>query len=153
MVSISYYEQYFLDTDTDTAVPGEIHRHCCNGGGEILCRSLALKQSADDLVDVLKYGHEEVNLPMLGAVLFERGFLASRYLCIHPTRRITLGDIGYVTEVGTFVVADNIHQSLQAEYGSLSWSEGLLFVNGDEFLELTPVEVVGQAGKSYQRRK
>ena len=121
--------------------------------GEMLCRSLAWMQRTDDLVDVLGCPYAEINLSMLGAAMFERGLLAPRYLSIHLTGTIALGDVGYETDDGKFVVIENVHQDLQAAYGSLSWKERLWVRSGYQYFEDTAAEVVGQVGNSYQRRR
>jgi hypothetical protein len=94
--------------------------------GHMLCDSLSRMGSANNLVDILRCCQVEIDLPMLGAMFFERGLLASELLTIHPIERVTLGDIGYVTEAGNFVVVDNVHQYLQAESGTLSFLTGRL---------------------------
>ena len=112
------------------------------------------KDSTDDLVDILPCRFEEVTLPMLGAAFFERGRLAPRCLDIRPSGIVALGDIGYWTDAGEFVVVDNVHHSLQAESGILSWNAHLSFYNGDEFLENTSADfIVSRSGTSYQRRR
>ena len=122
--------------------------------GEMLCRLSEEMESTEDLVDILGCPYEETSLPMLGAALFKDGLLRSRLLPIHPTGTITLGDIGYQTEPGDFVVVDNVHQHLQPTSGILSWREGLWVKSGDEYLWHTDGEVVeSQSGESYQRRK
>ena len=121
--------------------------------GEMLCRLSEEMEITDELVDILGCPYEEASLPMLGAALFERGLLTPRFPRIRPTGTITLGDVGYVTEDGDFVIVDNVHQHLQAESGTLSWSEELWFKSGDEYLEDTSDVVESQAGQSYQRRR
>jgi hypothetical protein len=122
--------------------------------GEMLCLSLSRIDSADNLVDIHGCHHEEIDLPMLGAAFFERGLVTSKSLSIAPMARIALGDVGYVTEAGDFVVVDNMHQYLQAESGTLSWTGRQRFRSGGEDLGDTPTEnIVSQSGKSYQRRR
>ena len=121
--------------------------------GEMLCRLSGEMESTDGLVDILECPYEETSLPRLGAALFERGLLAPRVLRIRPTGTISLGDVGYVTEAGDFVVVDNVHQHMQAESGTLSWSEDLGVISGDHYLEDTSEVVESQAGQSYQRRR
>ena len=121
--------------------------------GEMLCRLSGEMESTDDLVDILGCPYEETSLPMLGAALFERGVLAPRFLRIRPIGAIALGDIGYVTENGDFVVVDNVHQHMQADSGTLSWTEDLWVRSGDEYLEDTAEVIKCQSGKSYHRRR
>ena len=121
--------------------------------GEMLCRLSQEMKITDDLVDILRCPYEEISLPMLGAALFERGLLRPRYVRIRPTGTIALGDVGYVTEAGDFVVVDNVHQHFQAESGPLSWSERLWVRSGYEYPEDTSEVVESQSGKSYQRRR
>ena len=121
--------------------------------GEMLCRLSEEMESTEDLVDILGCHHEEISLPMLGTALFERGLLAPRFLSIRPTGTIALGDVGYVTEDGDFVVVDNVHQHIQATSGALSWSERLWAGSGDKFLPDTAEVIKCQSGKSYQRRR
>ena len=122
--------------------------------GEMLCRLSEKMEITDDLVDILGCPYREISLPRLGAALFERGLLTPRYVRIRPTGTIALGDVGYETEAGDFVVVDNVHQHLQAVSGSLSWREDLWVGSGDEYLWHTAGEVVeSQPVKSYQRRK
>ena len=121
--------------------------------GEMLCRLSGEMESTDDLVDILGCPYEETSLPRLGAALFERGLLAPRILPIRPTGTIALGDVGYVTEAGDFVVVENVHQHMQATFGTLSWSEDLWVRSGDEDLGDTSEVVESQSGKSYQRRR
>ena len=122
--------------------------------GEMLCRLSEEMESTDDLVDILGCSYEEISLPMLGEALFERGLLAPRYFSIRSTGTIALGDVGYETEAGNFVVVDNIHHYLQAESGTLSWKKPLQFFSGDRCLWGTPAEVIeSKSGRSYQRRR
>ena len=121
--------------------------------GEMLCRLSGEMESTDDLVDILECPYEEISLPMLGAALFERGLLRPRILPIRPTGTIALGDVGYVTEAGDFVVVDNVHQYMQAEPGTLSWSERLWARSGYEFLSDTSEFVESQTRTCYQRRR
>ena len=121
--------------------------------GEMLCRLSEEMECTDDLVDILGCPYEETSLPRLGAALFDRGLLPSRYVCIRPTGTIALGDVGYVTETGDFVVIDNVHEDLQATSGTLSWCENLLVRSGSEYLEDTSESVESQAGNSFQQRR
>ena len=112
------------------------------------------KDSADDLVDIFSCPFDEVTLPMLGATLFEQGRLAPSRVDIHPSDPVALGDVGYVTEDGGFVVVDNIHHYLQAEAGTLSWKMHMGFRSGGKFLEDTSAEsIVSPSGNSYQRQR
>ena len=121
--------------------------------GEMLCRLSEEMEITDDLVDILGCPYEEISLPMLVAVLFEGGLLRPRFLHIRPTSTIALGDVGYVTEDGDFVVVNNVHQHMQATSGTLSWSERLWVISGGEYLEDTAEVVDSQSGKSYQRQR
>ena len=121
--------------------------------GEMLCRLSEEMESPDDLVDILGCPYKETSLPRLGAALFERGLLPSRYIRIRPTGTIALGDVGYETEGGDFVVVDNVHRHMQAASGTLSWKEVLGVRSGSEYLEDTSDVVESQSGKSYQRRR
>ena len=120
--------------------------------GEILCGALLqVMESTDDLVDILSYPYEEITLPMLEVAFFKLGLLARHFFGIHPTGMITLGDVGYETVAGNFVVVDNIHENLQAMSGSLSWDEALWVTSGTEYLWPTSGEIVeSQAGTRYQ---
>ena len=112
------------------------------------------KDSTVDLVNMLPCRFDEVTLPMLGATFFEQGWLAARFLDIRPSDTVALGDVGYVTEDGEFVVVDNVHHSLQAGSGALSWGGDQRFSSGDNELENTSAEmIVSQSGKSYERRR
>ena len=121
--------------------------------GEMLCRLSQEMEITDDLVDILGCPYEETSLPRLGAALFERGLLRPRILPIRPTGTIALGDVGYVTGAGDFVVVDSVHRHMQATSGALSWSERLWARSGDEFLPDTSEVIKCQSGKSYQRRR
>jgi hypothetical protein len=122
--------------------------------GETLCDSLLRMDSADNLVDILGCCHEEIECPMLGAAFFERGLLASKSFPIVPIYVLALGDIGYETEAGNILVVDNVHQYVQAESGTLSWTGCPMFTSGREDLGDTPTEnIVSQSGISYQRRR
>ena len=121
--------------------------------GEMLCRLSEEMECTDDLVDILECPYEETRLPRLGAALFERGLLRPRILPIRPTGTIALGDVGYVTGAGDFVVVDSVHRHMQATSGALSWCENLWVRSGDEDLGDTSEVVESQSGKSYQRRR
>ena len=122
--------------------------------GDMLCSSLRWLDSTENRVDILPRPFEEVTLLMLGAAFFERGWLGPSGACIHPSDRVALGDIGYVTEAGDFAVVNNVHHSLQAESGALSWSEYRVFHSGGKFLKDTPADIIiSQSGKNYQRRR
>ena len=122
--------------------------------GEMLLSPSTPKDSTDDLVDILPCRIDEVTLPMLGAAFFERDWLAPRVLDIRPSDTIALGDIGYWTDAGEFVVVDNVHHSLQAKSGILSWNTHLRFFSNDKELENTSADIiVSQSGKSYERRR
>ena len=105
------------------------------------------KYSTDDLGDILPCRFDEVTLPMLGAAFFEQGWLAPTRLDIHPSDPVALGDLGYVTEGGEFVIVDNIHR---AKSGILSWKGDQRFRNYDEELEGTSAAeiIVSQSGNS-----
>ena len=121
--------------------------------GEMLCRLSQEMESTDDLVDILGCPYEQTSLPRLGAALFKRGLLRPRILPIRPTGTIALGDVGYVTGAGDFVVVDSVHQHMQATSGALSWCENLWVESGDEIFEDTSEFVESQSGESYQRRR
>ena len=121
--------------------------------GEMLLSPSMLRGSTDDFVDILPCRFDEVTLPMLGSAFFERDCLAPRSLHIRPSDTIALGDIGYWTDAGEFVVVDNVHHYLQAESEILSWSTHLRFYSGDEFEDTSADVIVSQSGKSYQRRR
>ena len=123
--------------------------------GHMMLLSLGLTQGTDDLVDIdLPCRHEETSLSILGATFFERGWLVPSSLYVRLTSTIALGDIGYMTEAGNFVVVDNVHRSMQAESGTLSWSEHLDVRSGGKYFEDTPPkDIVSRAGKAYQRRR
>ena len=112
------------------------------------------EDSTQDLVSILTRHFDEVTLPMLGAAFFEQGWLSPRLLHIPPSNTVALGDVGYVTEAGEFVVVANVHPSLQAESGALSWKgHGELF-SGGKVLDDTSAEIiVSQSEQSYQRRR
>ena len=137
---------HYRDISTDPAVTSM---------GEMLCGALLqVMESTDDLVDILGCPYEKITLPMLGVAFFERGLLARRVFGIRPTGTIALGDVGYQTAAGNFVVVDNVHENLQAIYGSLSWDEDLQVTSGTEYLWPTSREIVeSQAGTCYQRRR
>ena len=114
--------------------------------------SFTPKDSTDD--DILPCRFDEVTLPMLGAAFFERDWLAPRSLDICPSDIVALGDIGYWTDAGKFIVVDNVHHSLQAGSGILSWNTHLSFYSGGREHEATSADfIVSEAGKSYQRRR
>ena len=122
--------------------------------GDLLLSASASRDNTDDFVDMFPCRFDEVTLPMLGAASFQRGWLASTWFNVHPSDPVALGDIGYVTEDGGFVVVDNIHHYLQAEAGTLSWKAHMRFRSGDKFLENTSAEmIISQSGKSYPRRR
>ena len=122
--------------------------------GEMLFSSFTSRDSPRDLVDILPCRFDKVTLPMLGAAFFEQGWLAPSWLDIHSSNMVALGDVGYVTEAGGFVVVDNVHRSLPAESGTLSWEEHLKFHSGGKQLKDTSAEIIiSRSGKSYQRRR
>ena len=112
------------------------------------------KDSTDDFVDILPCRFDEVTLPMLGAAFFESDWLAPRSLHIRTSDIIALGDIGYWIDAGEFVVIDNVHHSLQADSGTLSWEAHIRFRSGSKELGDTSADIiVSRSGKSYQRRR
>ena len=154
VVGTRYHGHYFLMLKLQVHCRERSTDPAATRMGEMLCRLSEKTESTDDLVDILGCSYQEISLPMLGAAMFERGLLASRYVTIYPTSTVALGDVGYVTETGDFVVVDNVHQSIQADSESLSWSEALRFFSGHKFLGDTPPEFVeSQLGKSYHRRR
>ena len=122
--------------------------------GKMFLSASTSKDSTDDLVDMFPCRFDEVTLPMLGAAFFERGWLAPSWLDIHPSDTVALGDVGYMTEDGEFVVVDNIHHSLQAKSGTLCLDWHMVFNSGGKYFEDTSGEmIISQSGKSYQRRR
>ena len=71
------------------------------------------------LVDILGCQYEEVNLSMLGAANFNRGWLRSPKATIYSIDTIPLRDIGHKTEPGNLVVVDNIYHYMQAVSGTV----------------------------------
>ena len=118
--------------------------------GEMILESLQWGEPTDDIDDILSRPYDEITLPMLGAALFERGWIRPSYRFIHPIDTLALGDIGYVTEAGKFVVVDNVHHRLQAESGTLSWDGRLKFMSGREFLD---EDIVSEKGNVCYRRR
>ena len=122
--------------------------------GKMFLSPSTSKDSTDDLVDIFPCRFGEVTLPMLGAAFFERGWLALSWLDIHPSDTVALGDVGYVTEDGRFVAVDNVHRSLQANSGTLSWEGNQMFYNSGKFPDDTSADIiVSESRKSYQRRR
>ena len=122
--------------------------------GEMLLSPFQQRDQIEDLVDILPSRFDEVTLPILGAAFFECGCLAPCRLDIHPYNPVALGTIGYVTEAGKFVVVDNVHHSLQAKSGTLSWQGHLEFCSGGKELEDTPAEIIiSRSEQSYQQRR
>ena len=120
--------------------------------GEMILRASLGGERGDDIEDILRCHYDEITLPMLGAALFERGWVRESSLYIHPIDAIALGDIGYVTEGGNFVVVDNMHHRLQ-EHGSL-WDGKLEFKSGWKFLDDAPAEeIISERGNVYYRRR
>jgi hypothetical protein len=121
--------------------------------GSTFCNSLVRLESPDDLLDILQCRYDDLDLPKLGAAIFERGWLAPSRLRIRPTGTIALGDIGYVTEAGDFVVVENVHHFLLAKSGILSWRVNLMFRSGFEFLEDIPAQDIMNDGRQPYRRR
>ena len=122
--------------------------------GNMILRSLRWGEPTDDIEDILPCRYDEITLPMLGAELYERGWIHRNYCSIHPIDTLALGDIGYVTEAGKFVVVDNVHHRLQAKSGTLSWDGNLEFMSGRKSLEDTSVEdIVSESGNVCYRRR
>ena len=123
-------------------------------GGMIL-QSLGFGgEPTDDIDDILPSRYDEITLPMLGAALFERGWIRPSLRSIRPIDTLALGDIGYVTEAGEFVVVENAHHRLQAKSGTLSWDGNLEFMSGGRSLEDTSAEdIVSERGNVYYRRR
>ena len=122
--------------------------------GQMIFRSSIWKEPTDDIDDILLCHYEEITLPMLGAALFERGWIHPNYRRIQPIDTLALGDIGYVTEARKFVVVDNIHHRLQAKSGTLSWHGDLEFMSGETSLKDTSGEdIVSEMGNVYFRRR
>ena len=123
--------------------------------GNMLCSSLRREHLTQGLGDILPCRFEDITLPVLGAALFEQGWLEPSRFTIRPgTNTIALEDIGYVTETGQFVAVDNVRHSLQATSGTLSWGESLEFYSSGEDLGDTLSETITtQPGKYYYRRR
>ena len=120
----------------------------------MLLSSFVPRDSTPDIVDILPCRFDEVTLPALGAAFFQQGWLAQSMVYIHPSGTVALGDVGYVTEAGDFVVVDEVHHLLQAESGTLSWRERLMFDFSAKILEDTSAEmIISRSGKSYHRRR
>ena len=82
--------------------------------GHMILKSFGWLRRTGDIDDILPYPHDDITLPILGAALFEWGWVHSTDLHVHATDALTLGDIGYVTD-SNFVVVDNIHHCLQGK--------------------------------------
>ena len=122
--------------------------------GDTILESLRLGEPTDDLEDILPCRYDEITLPMLGAALFERGWIHPNYRSIYPIDPLALGDIGYVTKAGKFVVVDNVFHRLQAKSGTLSWDGTLEFISGGKSLGDAPAEdIVSEGGNVYFRRR
>ena len=122
--------------------------------GDAILESLHFGKPTDDIDDILSRPCGEVTFPMLGAALFERGWIRPMNRSIHPIDTLALGDIGYVTEAGKFVVVDNVHHHLQAKSGTLSWDRRLRFMSGWRYLNNAPAEdIVSESGNVYYRRR
>ena len=122
--------------------------------GDSILESLHWGELTDDIDDILSRPYDEITLPMLGAAFFERGWIQPSYRFIHPIDTLALGDIGYVTEAGNFVVVDNVHHRLQAKSGTLSWDGNLEFTSGRKYLDDAPAEdIVSERGNVYYRRR
>ena len=80
---------------------------------EMILHVLLLEQQTDNIEDVFLCRYDEVILPVLGAAFFERGWAHPAYPHTQPIDTLALGDIGYVTQVGNFVVVDNVHACRQ----------------------------------------
>ena len=122
--------------------------------GEMISHSFCLEEPTDDIDDILLCRYDEITLPMLGAALFERGWVHPSLHSIYPIDTLALGDIGYVTEARKFVVVDNVHHRLQAKFGTLSWDGNLEFMSGRKSVEDTSAEdIVSEKGNVYFRRR
>jgi hypothetical protein len=120
--------------------------------GKMMVRSLRDKECPDELVDVLQCRYNEITLPMLGATLFEQGLVSPTWVSISPIDKVALGDIGYVTEAGNFVVVDNIDYRLQAESGGLSCGVDLPVYSG-RWWDTYAKDIVSKGGNTYHRRR
>ena len=122
--------------------------------GRMISESFWWGEPTDDIDDILLCGYDEITLPMLGAALFERGWVHPSLHCIYPIDTLALGDIGYVTEAREFVVVDNVQHRLQAKSGTLSWDGTLEFISGGKCLKDTSAEdIVSEKGNVYFRRR
>ena len=91
---------------------------------------------------------------MLGAAFFERGWIRPILRSIHPIDKLALGDIGYITEAGNFVVVDNVHHRLQAESQPLFWDGKLEVISVGKYLDDAPAkDIVSERGNMYFRRR
>ena len=122
--------------------------------GQMISESFCRGEPTDDIDNILPCRYDEITLPMLGAALFERGWVHPTHHSISPIDTFALGDIGYVTEARKFVVVDNVHHRLQAKSGTLSWDGTLGFMSGRKCLEDTSAEdIVSEKGNVYFRRR
>ena len=119
---------------------------------QMIFKSFCRREPIDDIDDVLPCRYDEITLPMLGAALFERGWVHPRIHCIYPIDTLALGDIGYVTEAHKFVVVDNMHHRLQAKLGTLSWDRNLKCMSG-EIEDTSAEDIVSEKGNVYFRRR
>ena len=120
--------------------------------GDAILESLHQGEPTDDIDDILPSHYDEITLLMLRAALFEQGWIWLTHHCIQPIDTLALGDIGYVTEAGEFVLVDNMHYCLQAKSRTLSWDGNLEFMSGRNSLEDTSGEnIVSKRGNVYYR--
>ena len=138
--------------------------------GHMLLMSIGWPRHTGDIDEILPYRHDDITLPILGAALFERGWVHSTELHVHATDALTLGDTGYVTE-GNFVVVDNVHHRLQGKSEPhvvvvdnvrhrLQGESQPLFWNGGSGSPETPSlnnipveEIISSGGHVYHRRR
>ena len=119
--------------------------------GHMLLMLLGLPRHTGDIDDILAYPHDDIALPILGATLFERGWVHPTDLDVHATDALTLGDVGYVAE-GNFVVVDNVHHRLQGESQPLFWN-GRSRNNVTDFKDIPVEEIISSGGHVYHRRR
>ena len=107
-----------------------------------------------------------MDLPMLGAALFEQGLLSTRRRWVkHSCDNLGLGDIGYIAEHDNFVVIGNVFNLILSTYGrapshytdiSDMWYANDSLSHLDDYwcLEmLEDTETLEYSGQSYWRQR